>query len=105
MPYPAQSRARFLMHVSGRFKPGRTLAMDVQTESLVVGVLDRALLDVQGRTLMSRSEVIDLLLDLRTVVDDIVRLACLESDTSASDSGSRFLRGHHRVRHSALSRG
>ena len=79
--------------------------MDVRTEGLVVGVLDRALSDAQGRTLMSRSEVIDLLLDLRTVVDDIVRLACLESDTSASDSGSRFLRGHHRVRHSALSLG
>jgi hypothetical protein len=61
---------------------------------LIVEVLDRALAGVQGHALMSRQEVIDMLLDLRTALDDIARVECLEHAVARSERRSRFLRAH-----------
>ena len=87
-----------------RYEPGKASDMDVQTERLAVDVLDRALLDVQGSAALSHSEVIDLLLDLRTAVDDIALVECLEFDPSSSDRQRRFLHGRYH-RRSVLARG
>jgi hypothetical protein len=70
--------------------------MDAKNERLIFDVLDRVLEDVRGRAVMSRSEVIDLLLDLRTAVDDIARVDCLGFAVAPSGRRPRFLRTHHR---------
>ena len=67
--------------------------MDLQTEELVVGVLDGALTDVQGRTLMSRVEVIDLLLDFGKPLVVVERTPDASLVERARDRGFDLLTG------------
>jgi hypothetical protein len=61
------------VETEGRMLVGETIDM----ESGVCAVIDDALLRFRGRTLISGSEVVDFLLDLRIAVDVEARLGAL----------------------------
>jgi hypothetical protein len=81
------------------------MAEQIRTARLVVEALDRALADLHGRSVMSGSEVVDRLLELRTVVDDIGRVEALEAAPGSPDRRTRFLLRHPHPRNTVPDRG